>query len=133
MDEDNGFIDLLPLLKRTFAWDVIPCAQVEQFFPCLDLLQGSEEGHEMEHQAKHDRYLRLDTISSVVEVYVAVVSDIITKVMLRYDLEENRSKLEDTGALKLMTEQNQEIIRISLYAGLAELFDSGIITYGKAV
>lgn len=132
-DDEDEYIELLPLIRRAFAWDVIPCHEVGNFFPLFDLLPGSEEGHEKEHRAKHDRYERLAPITTAIDVYSAVVSDIITKVMLRYDMPEYRSKLEDTGALKLMSEQNLEIIRIATYASLAELFDSEIITFGKAV
>jgi hypothetical protein len=133
MADENETIDLVPLLKRTFAWDVLPCGQAASFFPCLGLLPGSDEGTEAEHAAKHDRFDRLQPVRGVVEVYTSIVSDVITKVMLRYDLEENRVKLDESGALQAMTEQNQEIIRIALYASLSQMLDNGVLEYGKAL
>lgn len=132
-EEENETIDLVPLLRRTFAWDVLPCSQATSFFPCLGLLPGSDEGTDAEHAAKHDRYKRLDPVRGVVEVYTSIVSDVITKVMLRYDMDENRAKLDESGALQAMTEQNAEVIRIALYASLSQLLDNGVLAYGKAL
>ena len=131
-EENEEPINLIPLLTRTFAWDVLPCNMVNDFFPTLGLVPGSPEGVANEHHAKHVRFDRVAPIRGVVEVYTAIVSDVITKVMLHYD-DENRRAALDAGPLKQMTAQNQEVIRIALYASLSQMLENGILTLGKAV
>lgn len=132
-DSQEEPINLVPLLRRTFAWDVLPCEYVGQFFPCLDLVPGSTEGHQAEHEAKHDRLNKLAPIKNYLEVYSILASEIITKVMIRYDIEENRELVDRTGALKLLQEQNADIIRTALFSSVAQMLDNGVVTLGKAV
>jgi hypothetical protein len=133
MPSDEEPINLVPLLKRTFVWDVTPCQMVSQFFPALDLVPASVDGNDSEHTAKHQRLQRLDPIKAMIEVYAVIASEVISKVMLRCDVNETRQKLEDTGMLTIIIEQNQEIIRAALFASISQMLDTGVLTYGKGL
>lgn len=120
-------MDALPLLIRRIAWDIIPCDEVEDLFPKLGLTPASEEVFEMEHTESHRRVDLCEPLINYIEVFAEVTNQIIKAYILR-DTEEDESGIS-TAYLDLLVKQNLSVMRRGIYATLAQLLDTGVITY----
>ena len=126
-------IDLKPLLLRKMAWDIIPCNAVELYWDKLGLTPSSDECSELEHTESHSRLNQIAPLVNYVEIYAALIAQVVTALMVPDEDAPEDGELMEDSRYQAMEVQNREVLRSGLYAGLAQLFDTGIITYGAVL
>jgi hypothetical protein len=119
-------LDLLPLIKRRMAWDVVPCPDQPDILKKMGLLPGSEQGNDLEHKASH---VRLNQIAPI-QHWLSVMSGAAGEAAARAILESHGIEVDEG----LENPQMQHYIRVvyaTSVAVVANLLDYGIIEFGK--
>lgn len=114
-------IDVTNLMKRRFAWDVLPCPMVPGFLSHLGLLPGSEGGNNLEHRQSHVRMAQVEPIIGTVTTFSRMAARSAATAILEgqglVGVEDSDPKMEHY--LNLVTTCTAAVI--------ANLIDNGVI------
>lgn len=126
-------INLLPLLKQRLAEDMLP--ETHEYWKVLDLVPPSPEGLEKAHEESGKRLRMVAPLQKHVDIYSAVIADIVSQIMLKNlqdtDPEMSEDTIDDWHKMKIR--ENREIVRGCMYPILAQLIDSRVLVYGPEV
>lgn len=124
---DEGPVDITAVLLRRLTWDTMPCDEVADLLPALGLTQGTEEGMNHDHAESHHRTAQVYPI----EVYFRRLADILGVIMATAMTQRAGVDLGEESVK--FAEQNAEVILAGSRAIVAQLVDTGVLTYGPQV
>lgn len=130
---DEEPVDIMPVMRQRLAWDIVPCEDIEKLWAKLDLVPPGEEVAEAEHQESHRRMITVAPLITWAEVYIALTTDIISRVMIAHLEERIKGGQQEQlpeQALEIMTAQNQEVVRGAVYPILAHMLEMQLIEFG---
>jgi hypothetical protein len=119
-------IDQTPLLVRKFAWDLFPREWMGNVWSLLDLVPEGPDGQDMEHEDSKRRIEQVDSISSQIEVYSAIVAYIMSQAHLSVE----EDPVTPEYALKIM-ENYQELVSCGSLVIIARLIDDGLLSVNE--
>lgn len=123
-------VDFKALLLRRFAWDSMPCNLVEALLPHLGLTIGTPEGLDHEHAESHHRMAAVFPYEHLLRDYAMILSTVLsTAITEAQGVADAMSPADQIGFVR----QNAELILSGSRSVLAQLFFSGLATYGPLV
>ena len=114
-----------PLLLRKFAWDVLPCTEVQKFMPIMGLVPASEEGAEIEHRESHKRLGLQEPLQEQIHVYSAMSARVQAAIALRLDAGPEPDEIQT-----FVVKQFAETIHVGASVIIANLLDQGYLQLG---
>jgi hypothetical protein len=111
---------------RKMVWDIVPCNQVRDFMPPMDLIPGSDDVTEMEHRESHARLDRVAPLADRLHGDCEMAARVVTSIMLRLDTDSE----VDPETVEIVVEQNSDVIFSGMAAILAQLIDEGVVQIG---
>lgn len=135
-EQADETIDATPAVQQRLAWDIVPCEQInEEMWRALGLMPPSQDVADAAHQESHDRIALCSPLVPFTEVHIALVNDIVTKLMMKYagDKVPGHAHEIPQAFTDSLAVQNGDVIRAAIYPILAAMIEAGIITYGPAM
>lgn len=113
-------------LLRRFAWDIMPCPEVNDLLTALGLTHGSDEGQELDHRESHRRLGMVFPLEKILRPYAQVMGTVVSVAML------DSAGLDDEDVdSAAFAEQNAEVVLSATRAVLAQLMATDLISYGS--
>jgi hypothetical protein len=129
-EDDEPQVDIYTpeMLVKRLLWDIVPCSQVDDMVPLMNLSPESSDVRDMEHRASHERLAQVLPLKEMLDILGPLVSGITASAML---VNSGISADEKTAAA--LQRHHSSVLRSGLVAVLANLLDMGIITYADGV
>lgn len=115
-----------PLYLRNYAWDILPCPEVNGFLSTLTLHPSSEEGAEIEHRAMHDRLRLQQPMNDMIGVHSAFAARVLAAYALRLD---KNTEIEP-AIIHAVTVQFAENVQWGAQSIIAEMMADGWLMPG---
>ena len=126
-EDELGEIDLTPVLLRRFAWDIMPCSEVNDLLPALGLTHGTDEGMHIDHAESHHRMAQVFPLEMYLQRFAEVMGVVTATAM--HSRVANAQEVDTVQ----FAEQNAEVILHSARAIIAQFVANGVLTYGPRV
>lgn len=129
---DEGPIDLVPMIQHRLLLDILPHEEVPKFWGLMSLVPPGPDVLTTMQDESVARMSKVAPLIAPVEMFIVLTADIITEAMFyrlmqRLDPDDARARETAASMRPVMTNQNREVVRASLYSSLAHLLDSGYI------
>lgn len=121
--------EITAILTRRFAWDVMPCPEVNGLLTALGMVHGSEEGELMDHTASHQRMALAYPLELLLQAYSSVLGTVVSTAYT--EAAGVTSSMGDDASI-VFAEQNAEVVLAGARAIIASLLDNGILDYGPS-
>jgi hypothetical protein len=118
--------EMVPVLIRKYAWDIIPHEHTLSFLPVLGLIPASAEGVSVEHHDTHRRISLQSPIQNLISVHAVLAARATAAFALRLDLNTET----DPKIVQMVTTQFAETIHIGATAIIAHFLEEGYLQLG---
>ena len=129
-------VDMTPTVRQRLLLDIMPFEVVPMFWEGMSLVPPGPDVLPLLENESNKRMAKVAPLAPVCEMYIAFTAEIITQAMLKQLLmripeTDQMAREQAKEMLPVMTGQNREVVRASLYATLAHLIDSEFIAITK--
>lgn len=127
--DENEVVDLTPLVKTRFAWDMIDHDQIQEWLPRFGLTPAGQESMDMDHAACHERAVLVHPFANLIERYSQITAEMQSDYVFAAE-----DELSEARALEKAeyTEMAFRLIDTSALAIVAQFLQDGYLTYGPA-
>jgi hypothetical protein len=127
--DENEAVDLTPLVKTRFAWDMIDHDQIQEWLPRFGLTPAGQESMDMDHLSCHERAILVQPFANLIERYSQITAEMQADYVFAAE-----DELTETRALEKAeyTETAFRLIDTSALAIVAQFLQDGYLTYGPA-
>ena len=120
--------DYTAVLERQLILDLVPCDKGQQAIGIVGLNPASPDGAEIEHIMSHARIDQIESLSTPLHVYSALVAEIWTKLFINTQPE---GMIPENMHGQIFESQATHIYQ-AMVAILANMFDMGLLRPGEA-
>ena len=125
-------LDITAVVQQRLAWDIVSCEEISEVWSHLNLVAPSEDVAEVMHAESHRRMETVEPLGLIGDVYIALASDIISRLMSKH-YEEEHGQMPSDAEQSIMRQQNQEVIRGAIYPIIAHLLETGMLKLGTNI